>query len=153
MSTRRFLTVSYAQIAVFQASLLNPFSDWTDTHVNQGFAWRPGSVSFRTKVDDGPHEVVVACKAYADAPVEGLRVIEVPFSVTGSAPVVIASIGDEFTVDLPEGSYALRFAIAADDARCIELSFLKVDDPSFRVLRADADLRIDGPLLTSAEPA
>jgi hypothetical protein len=153
MSARQSLFVSYAQIAVFQASLPNPFNDWTDAHVNQGFAWRQGSMSFRTKADDGPHEVVIACKLYADAPVEGLRVIEVPFIVAESDPVVIASIGDEFAVDIPEGSYALRFVVAAGDARCIELSFLKTDNPDFKILREDEDLTIDGPLLTHAEPA
>jgi hypothetical protein len=153
MSARQFLTVSYSQTAVFQASLPNPLNDWTEAHVNQGFVWRPGSVSFRTKADDGPHEVVIAREPYLDAPAEGLRVIEVPFVVSGSDPVVIASIGDEFAVDLPEGSYALWFAITADDARRIELNFLRTDNPGFRILRADADLMIDGSLLTQAEPA
>ena len=84
---------------------------------------------------------------------EGLRVIEVPFNVIGSDPVVIASIGHEFAIDLLEGTYALRFAIASENVRNIQLSFLRADDPGFRILRADADLIISSPLLTQAEPA
>lgn len=153
MSTHQSLSVSYAQITVFQASVAEPFNDWTQAHVNQGFAWRQDSVSFRTKADDGPHEIAIACRLYPDAPIEGLRVIEVPFTVSGFHPVVIASIGDEFAVEIPEGSYALRFAIAADDVRRIALSFLKTDTPGFRILRADADLSPSGPLVTHAQPA
>lgn len=153
MSTRRILIVSYSQIAVFQASLSNPFNDWTDAHIDQGFSWRPGSVSFKTEVDGGPHEVIIACTSYMDAPVEALRAIEVPFIVSGSDPVAIASIGDEFSVDIPEGSYALRFAIAADCVQRVELSFLKADTPDFRIVRKDVDLTLDSPLMTKAEPA
>ena len=40
--------ISHAQLAVFDSTLTAPFNDWTDDHVKQGFAWRPGSVSFMT---------------------------------------------------------------------------------------------------------
>lgn len=36
------LDVSYSQIAVFDGSLKQPFSFWTEKHVNQGFAWESG---------------------------------------------------------------------------------------------------------------
>lgn len=42
------LEIAYGQIGVFDASLAQPFNDWTDAHVRQGFSWRSGSVSFRT---------------------------------------------------------------------------------------------------------
>lgn len=42
------LEVVYAHVAVFDARSRHPFNDWSDTHVAQGFAWRPGSVSFAT---------------------------------------------------------------------------------------------------------
>ena len=40
------LDISYSQLVVFQKGMENPFNDWENTHVDQGFAWRPGSVSF-----------------------------------------------------------------------------------------------------------
>jgi hypothetical protein len=43
------LNISYSQLAVFDASLDQPLNDWTPEHADQGFSWRPRSVSFRTK--------------------------------------------------------------------------------------------------------
>jgi hypothetical protein len=40
------LQVSHSQIAVFDSAMAQPFSAWSDMHVNQGFAWRAGAVSF-----------------------------------------------------------------------------------------------------------
>jgi hypothetical protein len=42
------LMVLYSQIAVFDRDLPNAFNTWTQRHVDQGFAWRSGSVSFGT---------------------------------------------------------------------------------------------------------
>ena len=44
------IDVSYSQIAVFNSELENPFNDWTDQHVLQGFSWREESGSFKTLV-------------------------------------------------------------------------------------------------------
>jgi hypothetical protein len=153
MSVTQPLFVTYEQIAVFGASLADPFNDWMEAHVNQGFAWRPGSVSFRTKVDGCSHEVTVTCHSHVKTEIEGVRVIEVPFVVSGNDPVLIASIGDEFPVDIPEGSYALRFSIGTDDPCHITLSFIETDKPEFRILRADADLSPSEPLISGAHPA
>jgi hypothetical protein len=40
--------VGYSQLSVFDPSLSEPFNNWTPGHVVQGFAWRPGSASFKT---------------------------------------------------------------------------------------------------------
>jgi hypothetical protein len=40
--------VGYSQLSVFDPSLSEPFNNWTPGHVAQGFAWRPGSASFKT---------------------------------------------------------------------------------------------------------
>lgn len=32
--------IFYSQLAVFQYGLKNPFNDWNDIHINQGFALR-----------------------------------------------------------------------------------------------------------------
>ena len=51
MAATLSLEISYGQLAVFANSLPQPFNDWTDQHVSQGFAWRPGSVTFRSMVE------------------------------------------------------------------------------------------------------
>ena len=47
------LFASYSQVSVFMAKLDSPFNDWEQEHVEQGFAWREGSVSFATLEEAG----------------------------------------------------------------------------------------------------
>ncbi|MFC0691986.1 competence protein ComJ [Paraburkholderia humisilvae] len=52
--------VSYSQLAVFASAFSQPYNDWSDRHVVQGFAWRPGRLDLppyfatpsHTKVDE-----------------------------------------------------------------------------------------------------
>ena len=44
---------SYSRVAVFRAGLEKPFNDWEQDHLDQGFAWREGSVSFATLEEGG----------------------------------------------------------------------------------------------------
>lgn len=60
------LEVDYNQVAVFSSGLANPFNDWEERHVGQGFSWRPESVSFRT-LENGPHLIEVVITEHADA--------------------------------------------------------------------------------------
>ena len=151
------LMVSYSQIAVFESALANPFSLWTPRHVDQGFAWRSGSTSFRTFESGGPHlvEIVETSKDSELAP-ESVRVIEVPFEVPASDPVEIASITEGFAVKVPAGLYSLRFECFRADPSVrpmVKFSFIKKNRPTFRVLRADGELNLTGELVTSASPA
>ena len=49
--------VSYSQLSVFDPTLSEPVNNWTSGHVAQGFAWRPGSVSFKSLSESGTHNV------------------------------------------------------------------------------------------------
>ncbi len=149
--------VSYGQLAVFASALEKPFNDWTDQHVAQGFAWRPGSVSFRTIVEDGPHliEIAIADHVGAIHP-DATRSIEVPFDVPEDGAVEIGSISATTPLSLPAGSFLLRCeflqpACAAGER--VRLTFSRKDPPHFAVLRADAALSISGKLLMTAEAA
>ena len=87
------LFTSYSQVSVFTAGLDQPFNDWEPQHVEQGFAWRPGSVSFATLEEAGVlHCEAVVADAWRQHP-EAERVIRVPFAVVGDS-VEIASISD-----------------------------------------------------------
>ena len=45
------IEIEYRQICVFNSKLKNPYNDWSEKSVNQGFAYRKGSVSFDTEHD------------------------------------------------------------------------------------------------------
>src|ERR1700743_191003 len=89
------LDITYSQVAVFHPSLKQPFNIWTDRHVAQGFAWRPGSVSFSTIDEGGVHTIRVSViSSFVEISPAAIRVIEVPFRVPSDGSVEIASISD-----------------------------------------------------------
>lgn len=150
------IDVSYSQLAVFWSSLAQPFNDWTQRHVEQGFSWRPGSVSFKTLVETGLHRVQVDVVDRLGAISEGaVRVIDVPFEVPADGNIDIASISDAVPLSLPAGLYSLRCEFFSDalEMRQVRLVFAKADEPKFSVVRADDELVLERELLTTAEPA
>ena len=155
--TRTFpLDVSYAQIAVYATTLESPFNDWTDKHVAQGFAWRPGSVSFRTLEEAGQHSVTVAIAEHVGSvSADAVRVIDVPFDVPADERIEIASISDSEEVAIPAGRHLLRceFLRPRGGTTLVRFTFGTRDDAAFRIALADADLSQEGGLLTTAEPA
>lgn len=157
MATTVDLDISYGQLVVFASSLKQPFNDWTDQHVSQGFAWRPGSVSFRSLVEAGRHsiEIDVANHAGAVHP-DAVRVIEVPFEIPTDGAVEVGSIAETVPLSLPAGSFLLRCEFlqpAGTAGGHVRLTFSKKHPPRFAVVRADPELSADGELLTSAQPA
>lgn len=157
MATSFGVEVSYGQLAVFASSLKQPFNDWTDQHFGQGFAWRPGSVSFRSMVEAGLHlvEIDVANEmgtVHADA----LRAVEVPFEVPADGAVEVGSIPETVLLSLPPGPFLLRCEFlqpAGTGGERVRLTFARSDAPRFAVVRADPELSIIGELLTVAQPA
>ena len=149
--------VSYSQLAVFVSTLKQPFNDWTDKHFAQGFAWRPGSVSFRTVSETGSHsvEITVVDQAGAVHP-DAVRVVDVPFNVPTDGAIEIGSITETVPLTLPAGLYILRCeflqSVGADVER-VRLIFANTEVPRFAVVRADSELLIAGDLLTTAEAA
>lgn len=157
MATTVGLEVSYGQLAVFASSLKQPFNDWTDQHVSQGFAWRPGSVSFRSMVEAGRHsiEIDVANHVGAVHP-DAVRVVEVPFEIPADGTVEVGSIAETVPLSLPAGSFLLRCEFlqpAGAAGERVRLTFAKKDAPRFAVVRADAELSASGELRMTAQPA
>jgi hypothetical protein len=157
MATTVGLEVSYGQLAVFASSLQQPFNDWTDRHVAQGFAWRPGSVSFRSMVEAGRHtiETEVANHVGVVHP-DAVRVVEVPFEVPADGSVDVGSIAETVPLSLPAGLYLLHCEFlqpASAAGERVRLIFARKDTPRFAVVRADPELSAGGELLTTAQPA
>ncbi len=151
------LFVSYLQIAVFVQALPNPFHDWSPRHADQGFAWRPGSIFFKTLVETGIHMVDVQSGDYTgyDPNDDAIRVIDVPIRAM-DAKVELGSISDTTTANVEPGDYALRFHAyepTYNSVAHIRFSFLRNTNPQFAILRADAGLSVRGDLLLSAKAA
>lgn len=152
------IDVAYKQIAIFRESEEDPFPLWTDSHVRQGFAWRPGVAAFST-LRDGIHVVEIASAETEDAiEPEVIRAIEVPFDLSGNqhaSSLEVASIADSASFPMPSSNYTLRFEIrGSPQEHKIRFTFIaRKGNPRFSVPRIDADLEIIGELVTTAEPA
>jgi hypothetical protein len=151
------LEVFYAQIAVFDSRLVNPFNDWSDIHARQGFSWRPGSVSFATLDPSGPIAVTVA-RSSAASPTDAVleRAIRVPFAIPDHCEVEVATISGSAPLQLAEGQYALTFRHGRllNGSMWATLSF----EPAAMVAKAEillADEALHPPaeLLMAADPA
>ncbi|WBL64725.1 competence protein ComJ [Thauera sp. WB-2] len=157
MATTISFEVAYSQLVVFASALQLPFNDWTDRHVSQGFAWRPGSVSFRSMNEAGRHsvEIIVTDHVGAVHP-KALRAVEVPFDIPADGAVEVGSIVETIPLSLPAGSYLLRCEFLqpeGTDSTRVRLTFGKWDAPHFAIVRADPELSVEGELLTTAQPA
>lgn len=157
MTTTIKFEVSYSQLAVFASVLSQPFNDWTDYHVAQGFAWRPGSVSFRTMSEQGPHFVDIdVVDRLSPVHPNTVRAVEVPFDVPADGAIEIGSIAETVPIVLPAGTFLLRCEFlqsTGNDGERVKLTFAKRDTPRFAVVRTDPDLTVHSELLTTAEPA
>lgn len=149
--------VSYAQIAVFDSNLLDPFNNWTGAHVRQGFSWRPGSVSFATIEDGGVISVHLTRASAVDLSASTAeRIIVVPFSVPACGGIEVASIAESVPLQLPPGEYELTFehGHSADLGMWANFYFRPVDAPGpAQVLRADPALSPPEVLVMTAQPA
>lgn len=158
MTAEKFiLMVTYGQISVFQEKILQPFNDWQQGHVDQGFAWRDGCVSFRSLEESGQHLIVVSVSSESpELDDAAIRSIKVPFEVPSDGMIEIASISDSVSLELPAGTYSLRcdlFKEDSDGLSRIQLSFSRCSHPIFEIVRADENVIAQTNLLLNADPS
>ena len=148
--------VSYSQIAVFAPELENPFNDWSDDRVAQGFSWRRESVSFRTLDESGHVATTVFLNksplAFSD---DAIRVIRVPLFGSQTGAIEIATITESTIFKLSEGEYSLIFATGRKENGSCWIKFIlnRDENVSAAILKADAELTKVDELLMDASPA
>jgi len=155
MNESHTLYVSYSQLAVFCEDVPQPFNDWTDAHVLQGFSWRSESVSFKTLNPDGDIDVTVRIADQHEIRSDTVRAMRVPFSVADGCTLEIATITEGFNTNIPAGHYALVFETGTTlvDAMWCILTFVSNGPQEPLILRADKDLQPAYPLVMKASPA
>jgi hypothetical protein len=148
------LFVSYAQIAVFDGNLENPFNDWTEQHVHQGFAWREGSVSFKTLIEAGQTKVDFAQVQVFFPSSSALRSISVPFVCQEGARIEIATVTESRPIQLEAGEYQIIYETWVSEEICwCRFSVVRNGNLEPQILICDTDLLPSFPLLMHADPA
>ena len=145
----------YSFIVVSLPTLEHPYNNWNSTHGAQGFSWRPGSVSFGTFDADDDALISVELQNSYISPTAAIRIIKVPFQVEEDGITLIDPLTQEWRVPIPEGNYALFFAIEPFEASWkYSLTFVSEKALSeAEIILADEWLSPPEELLMHAEPA
>lgn len=157
MDSMRFqLELAWSQISVFDANLTDPFNDWNEQHLAQGFTWRQGSVSFKLPVRSGRIDVQVELADQILVDHSAQVAIVVPF-MTWAGVVEISSITQSELIEIDSGQYALLYQAGFHDdgEPWVSLSLVAAGRTPIEatILRADGELHPSLPLLMEAEPA
>lgn len=147
--------LSYSQICIFLSSLSQPFNNWSDRNVTQGFSWRDGSASFRALTDEGEHKInLFINEPIPDITDDVVRAFKMPFE-TPDGNIEIASISDSTPLEIAPGKYSLQVEfLQFDDGGAPEVNIrLNKGDADFVILKADEKLILNEELDLKAEPA
>jgi len=129
--------------------------------MDQGFAWRPGSVSFRTLIDGGACMTTLETKSELTLRSETLRAIQVPFTVPRKSlfrrvgRIEVGSIFDTKQLEIAAGDYCLVFetGLTGEDQMWCGFSLMPQVAAAAAILRNDGLLSPPDSLLMEAEPA
>lgn len=103
------MQIVYSQVVLFNNDIEYPFSNWFDTHVNQGFVWREGTISFGSldKSCDSLINVILKKTDDFEWDIDSKIQIALPFYV--SSTIEFGSLFETVEVDLPKGLYQVYF--------------------------------------------
>ena len=147
------LEIAYSQIAVFNSGLAQPFNNWTEPHFNQGFVWRPQSVSFRTAARTGKGTINVDRVGAVQLRGDAVVAISVPFKLDEPS-LEIASVFEGEVVAFEPGEYELVFQTGRDGMiPWVALQFVPGKIDRATILKGGDLLNPADPLLMTGEPA
>lgn len=147
--------LTYSFMTVHSPNLSRPFNQWAHVHSDQGFSWRPGSVSFGTIDSNGPFPTTVELRKSYIPSSQAIRIIKVPFEV-GPEGIIFSDPNEGWPVLIPAGYYAVYFAIEpiGEDVWRYTITFVPSEsEVKAEIIKADNLLSPPPELLMEAEPA
>ncbi|MDQ1194423.1 competence protein ComJ [Agrobacterium sp. SORGH_AS 787] len=152
------LTVLYTQVVVHLADLPRPGLLWDDEHVNQGFAWAEGIVSFGVPDHDGQCFLRIDLTETFELDPEAEWAVQTPFEVT--RPLKVGTIANMHDVVVPNGLYNVVFQALPGSqaplegmAYLLSITFVPTSNPSFEILKQGLELATDKVLRRDARQA
>lgn len=135
------LELSYKQFCIFNESVNNPFNDWSEENIAQGFSIRKESISIMTLNSSGILKIsVLTDSRLLD---NAKRIVEFEYMVKDEN-LSIATISSELKIKIKEGLYKIRVQLCneSDESELCYLSFLKKDEEDIlpRYLRYDKEI-------------
>jgi hypothetical protein len=86
------MPVLYGQIVAFSSELSNPYNDWDDGHISQGFSWRPESVSFSIPSEIAVLDLHIELDNFEKIERRCIRVIKVPIILGITKKIEVGNI-------------------------------------------------------------
>ncbi|UTC61305.1 hypothetical protein E4O03_04420 [Treponema sp. OMZ 792] len=99
--------ILYRQLAIFVADMPNPYNKWSSKSLNQGFAYRKGSVSFDT-IEDGEFKIFINEKDNLKIN-DIIRKIIVPLKTKNGFE--LGSIISTIKIDAKPGDYSIEYSL------------------------------------------
>ena len=155
MALQFTLELAWSQVSLFDANLADPFNDWNEQHLAQGFSWRPGSVSFKLPARQGELDVCVDFVEAINVDADARWAIVVPFT-SWAGVIEISTMSQSEVIEATPGRFALIFQTGIREGRTwahfglLDSSFMPVEPV---VLRGDSLVNANLELLMQAEPA
>lgn len=148
------IVFTHSSVLVHDVAVGQPTNRWTRATIDQGFAWRPMSVSFGTLFEGGRMATEVVLTDQLRIGGNAIRAIRVPFIVTASGKV-------NFTwhtgrvIDIPPGQYDLLYEAggSSEEDQWCRFTFAPASAQPAAILRQDPDLNPPAQLVMDAEPA
>lgn len=148
------LNLSYKQFCIFNYDLENPFNNWNDSHVQQGFVIRENSISVMTISTEG----ILCIDILSDDRIidKAQRIIEFDFTVVNDV-VEIATITDSFRIKIKNGQYKIRVQLfsESDGKDICFISFLKKQENEIlpKYIKFDSEIKRVSDFDLYGEPA
>jgi len=149
--SRLKIPVLHGQVSLFNRALKNPYNDWTDLHVSQGFSYRRKSVSFAL-----PSATLLVDVHLQSLPASELigRHFRLPFDVEGTEGIEFGNVIDTVHFPLEEGRYTIDFALYKPYAETTSAGLvISVGDCEAQIVQADEALATPDELHLQAQPA
>jgi len=122
--------IVYSQVVLFNNTIEYPFSNWSDTHVNQGFVWREGTISFGSldESDDSLINFILRKTNDFEWDIDSKIQIALPFHVLST--IEFGSLFETVEVDLPNALYQIYFEAKEVNNRGIyNITFVQNSNP------------------------
>lgn len=135
------LDLCYRQFYIFRKGLKNPFNEWNEKHVEQGFSFRPESIGIMTISESG----ILHIDVLQDAVIcdNAKRILEFKFTVPNNY-VEIATVTASCFYKIKCGDYKVRIQLSSqrEGEDLCRISFLPIanDDDLPRYVKYDSSV-------------
>lgn len=105
------LPVFYSQMSVFLSGMNDPYNEWLNHHVKQGFSYREGSISFIIPKSVKVINLVVERRNEMSDDGDCYTSIVVPFRVYGGKGVEIGNVFETVRYLVPDGEHGIALCL------------------------------------------